>query len=63
MEFLIAIVILILVLSLIGTLILTRKSDENYRQSTKRNTANLTIIYAIVIVVSLIALGVYIRFY
>lgn len=61
MGILIAIVVIILVFSLIGTLILTRKSDENYSKAAKQNTANLTVIYTVVILLSLIVLGIYIR--
>ncbi|WP_019153133.1 hypothetical protein [Robertmurraya massiliosenegalensis] len=55
-----AVVLLILVIALVGTLSLTKKSDEDYRGATKKNTKNLTLIYGVVILLSLIALGVYI---
>ncbi|GIN61188.1 hypothetical protein J27TS8_11810 [Robertmurraya siralis] len=60
MNMLIAIVLLLLIAALLGTLWLTRRSDEDYRGSTKKNTKNLTIIYAVVILLSLVALGLYI---
>ncbi|MGG0720265.1 hypothetical protein ABE096_22190 [Robertmurraya massiliosenegalensis] len=60
MNILMAAVLLILVIALVGTLWLTKKSDEDYRGATKNNTKNLTLIYGVVILLSLIALGVYI---
>lgn len=63
MNILIALVVIILIISIVGTLILTGKSDQNYSGSTQRNTTNLTLIYVVVILFSLIALGVYIRFF
>lgn len=63
MNILIALVVIILIISMLGTLILTGKSDQNYSGSTQRNTTNLTLIYVVVILFSLIALGVYIRFF
>lgn len=63
MNILIALVVIILIISMVGTLILTRKSDQNYSGSTQRNTTNLSLIYVVVILFSLIALGVYIRFF
>lgn len=63
MNILIALVVIILIISMVGTLILTGKSDQNYSGSTQRNTTNLTLIYVVVILFSLIALGVYIRFF
>jgi hypothetical protein len=56
-------VIIILLISIVSTLLILGKSDENYRSSTKRNTTNLTLIYAVIITLSLISLGVYIRFF
>ncbi|WP_071459573.1 hypothetical protein [Bacillus massilinigeriensis] len=49
--------------SAISTLALAGKGDENYRNSTKRNTTNLTVIYIVVILVSFIAVGVYIKWF
>ncbi len=60
MLFLIILVFLVLIISVILTLVITGKSDENYRSSVKRNTINLTLIYIVIIVLSLIALGGYI---
>lgn len=53
-------VTLILIFSVVSTLLLTKKPDENYRSSTKRNTINLTLIYVVIIFLALISLGIYI---
>ncbi|NYE07040.1 uncharacterized protein HemY [Bacillus niacini] len=63
MSFMYVLVIIILLIAIVSTLLITGKSDENYRGSTKRNTTNLTLIYVVVITLSLISLGVYIRFF
>ncbi|MCM3601654.1 hypothetical protein M3175_12990 [Robertmurraya korlensis] len=60
MLFLIILVFIVLIISVILTLVITGKSDENYRSSVKRNTINLTLIYVVIIVLSLVALGGYI---
>lgn len=52
-----------LVIAVIGTLVLTTKSDENYKMETKQNTFRLTSIYIVVILVSLIGLAWYITNY
>jgi uncharacterized Tic20 family protein len=63
MKILIALVIIILLGSFVGTLLITGKSDNNYGDSTKKNTTNLTLIYVVAIFFSLIALGVFIKFF
>ncbi len=63
MKVLFALVPIIGIISIILTLLVAGKGDENYRGSTKRNTLNLTLIYAVIIFLSLIGLGVYIKFY
>ncbi|WP_213115828.1 hypothetical protein [Neobacillus rhizophilus] len=60
MNIMIGLVILILIFSVVATLLLTRKPDENYSGSTKRNTTNLTLIYVVIIGIALISLGIYI---
>lgn len=60
MNIMIGLVILILIFSVVSTLVLTRKPDENYSGSTKRNTTNLTLIYVVIIFIALISLGIYI---
>jgi hypothetical protein len=63
MNILYGLVVIILIVSVIATLRITGKSDTDYRTATKRNTTNLTLIYVIVILLSLVALAVYIRFF
>lgn len=60
MAIMIGLVILILVFSVVATLMVTGKSDENYRGSIKQNTTNLTLIYVVIILLALISLGIYI---
>lgn len=57
------IVIIIAIVALVSTLSIAGKGDEDYSNSYKRNTANLTWIYVVVIIASLIAVGVYIRWF
>jgi hypothetical protein len=63
MKVMYAMVIIIVLISIVSTLLIAGKSDENYRSSTKRNATNLTLIYVVIITLSLIVLGVYIRFF
>jgi hypothetical protein len=65
MSLLISIVLVIIIVSIISTLLIafTGKGDEDYSESTKRNTTNLTLIYAIIIPLSFIALSVFIIFF
>ena len=60
MKFAMALIIIILIAALIGTLAITRKPDEDYKSSAKQNTIRLTAIYAIVILASLGGLAWYI---
>ncbi|USK34873.1 hypothetical protein LIT25_05845 [Bacillus sp. F19] len=63
MELAIGLVIIIGMVSLISTLLIAGKGDKDYRNAVKRNTSNLTWIYVIVILISLIAVGVYISWF
>jgi len=60
MNIMFGLVTLVLIFAVVSTLLLTGKSDENYRGSTKKNTMNLTLIYAVIIFIALISLGIYI---
>lgn len=60
MDIMVGLVFLIIIIALVGTLLVTKKPDEDYSGSVKRNTTNLTLIYAVVIAIALIALGIYI---
>lgn len=48
MEILPVLVVLILIVAVVSTLVLTGRPDENYSDSTKRNTTNLTLIYVVI---------------
>ncbi|RFB14853.1 hypothetical protein DZB84_15595 [Bacillus sp. HNG] len=63
MKIAIILVIVIGIIALIGTMLIAGKGDANYREKTKRNSINLTVIYAVVILLSLIAVGIYIKMY
>ncbi|MGN7177614.1 hypothetical protein ACXEO8_15610 [Cytobacillus firmus] len=60
MKVMLGLVVLILILAVVSTLVLTGKSDEDYGNSAKKNTANLTLIYVVVIFIALTSLGIYI---
>lgn len=53
-------VIFLSILAVVLTLIFMSKGDQNYGNASKRNTTNLSLIYVVVIAISLIALGIYI---
>jgi len=63
MGILTILVFIVIIVAIISTLLLAGKGDEKYSSSTKRNTTNLTLIYAIFIPVLLIALGIFIVFF
>lgn len=56
-------VFIILVGALLATLLLSGKGDEEYSKATKKNTTNLSLIYIVVLILSFIAVGVYIRWF
>lgn len=56
-------IIALLVVSAVSTVLIAGKGDENYTDSTKRNYTNLTFIYGGFIILGVIALAVYIRFF
>lgn len=60
MNIMFGLVILILIISVVSTLLITNKPDENYSGSAKRNTTNLTLIYVVIIFIALTSLGIYI---
>ena len=62
MRMLIAFVAITSILAVVGTIRAVTKSDKNYSGSAKKNTTNLSFIYVIVILLSVIALGVYISY-
>ena len=60
MKFGMALIIVVLVAALVGTLLLIGKPDENYKSSAKQNTFRLTAIYVIVILAAIGGLAWYI---
>jgi ABC-type spermidine/putrescine transport system permease subunit I len=59
----ISLVVIIVIASFVFTLLLGGKSDEGYSSDTKRNTTNLSAIYIVVILLSFIAVAVYIKWF
>lgn len=57
------VLVIILIISIVSTLLIAGKGDDNYSSSTKRNFKNLTLIYVVIISLGFITLGVYIRFF
>jgi len=53
-------IITLALLALIGTIFAANDHDHQYSKKTKGNVTRLTSIYAIVIVISIIAVGIYI---
>jgi preprotein translocase subunit SecG len=53
-------IVVISIAGLVGTIMISRTQDEKYGSSTKQNLIRLTSIYAVLIIISLIALAVYV---
>ncbi|OLR22106.1 hypothetical protein [Bacillus cereus] len=53
MSFAISLVVIIVIVSLFGTVLVARNVEENYGKSTKRNVKNLSAIYILVLFVLL----------
>lgn len=53
-------IVVISIAGLVGTIMISRTQDEKYGSSTKQNLIRLTAIYAVVILISIIALALYI---
>lgn len=53
MSFAILLVVIIVIVSLFGTVLVARNVEENYGKSTKRNVKNLSTIYIILLFVLL----------
>lgn len=51
MSFAILLVVIIVIVSLFGTVLVARNVEENYGKSTKRNVKNLSTIYIILLFV------------
>ncbi|HEF5693926.1 hypothetical protein ACQVWE_15205 [Bacillus cereus] len=53
MNFAISLVVIIVIVSLFGTVLVARNVEENYGKSTKRNVKNLSAIYILLLFVIL----------
>ncbi|MDM5314734.1 hypothetical protein QUF49_01945 [Fictibacillus sp. b24] len=53
-------IVVISIAGLVGTIMISRTQDEKYGSSTKQNLIRLTAIYGVVILISIIALALYI---
>jgi preprotein translocase subunit SecG len=53
-------IVVISIAGLVGTILISRTQDEKYGSSTKQNLFRLTAIYAVLILISLIALALYV---
>jgi hypothetical protein len=53
-------IVVISIAGLVGTIMISRTQDDKYGKSTKANLVRLTAIYAVLILVSLVALALYI---
>ncbi|MFB6647390.1 hypothetical protein [Bacillus toyonensis] len=59
MSFAISLVVIIIIVSLFGTVLVARNVEENYDKSTKRNVKNLSTIYIILLFVLLVGVTWY----
>ncbi|MFB5560059.1 hypothetical protein [Bacillus cereus] len=59
MSFAISLVVIIVIVSLFGTVLVARNVEENYGKSTKRNVKNLSTIYIILLFVLLVGVAWY----
>ncbi|MGE1128710.1 hypothetical protein FC699_25980 [Bacillus wiedmannii] len=60
MSFAISLVVIIVIVSLFGTVLVARNVEENYGKSTKRNVKNLSTIYIILLFVLLVGVTWYV---
>ncbi|GGB68988.1 hypothetical protein [Fictibacillus barbaricus] len=54
-----ALIVIISIIGLVGTIWISTIQDKKYGSSTKQNLIRLTLIYAVLIIVSLITLAIY----
>ncbi|MCU4988600.1 hypothetical protein OCF10_06510 [Bacillus cereus] len=59
MSFAISLVVIIVIISLFGTVLVARNVEENYGKSTKKNVKNLSTIYIILLFVLLVGVTWY----
>jgi hypothetical protein len=63
MKVMYVIIVILLIISIVSTILIAGKGEDHYGRSTKRNITNLTVMYVVFLIVGLIGLGVYIRFF
>ena len=63
MKLMYILIIILLIISIVSTILIAGKGEEHYDTSTKRNFANLSAMYIIFLIIGLVGLGVYIRFF
>ena len=63
MKVMYVLIIILLIISIVSTILIAGKGEAHYGTSTKRNFKNLLVMYGIFLVIGLIGLGVYIRFF
>ncbi|CAG9612863.1 hypothetical protein BACCIP111899_02041 [Bacillus rhizoplanae] len=59
MKFAFLLVIIIIIVSLLGTVLVARNTEENYGNSTKQNVTNLSVIYIVLLLSLLIGVTWY----
>ncbi|MFD0769551.1 hypothetical protein ACFQZ1_12050 [Bacillus sp. CGMCC 1.60114] len=59
MKFAFLLVAIIVIVSLMGTVLVARNTDENYGNSTKQNVTNLSVIYIVLFLILLIGVAWY----
>jgi cytochrome c biogenesis protein ResB len=60
MTFAIIIIIILAILALVGTIFAANDKDLNYNKKVKGNVTRLTSIYAVVLIISFVVVGIYI---
>ncbi|OUB31738.1 hypothetical protein BK708_07720 [Bacillus thuringiensis serovar yunnanensis] len=60
MSFAISLVVIIVIVSLFGTVLVARNVEENYGKSTRRNVKNLSAIYILLLFVLLVGVTWYV---
>ena len=63
MRIMYVLIIILLIISIVSTILIAGKGEDHYGRSTKKNFTNLTFMYVVFIIVGIIGLGVYIRFF
>ncbi|KKI92442.1 hypothetical protein WQ54_09575 [Bacillus sp. SA1-12] len=62
MAIAVILIIVLAILALVGTILAAKDTDANYSKKTKGNVTRLTAIYAVVILLSMLVVGLYIAY-